>query len=993
MFSRQGRLMFKDLPAWYRRHKYLFRIIAALVIFYTLAGFVIAPLVVRHVLETRVSAALHRDVRTSAVRINPFTFNLRISGFSVADKDGGPFVRVGALSVNLDPLFSLFKWGIAIHSIKIDQPRIHIIRIGDRQFNFSDLLTPSRTKSSKGTESESKPVRLVLDELNIAAGEIRFVDKSRKMPFESTVSGLTATMKGLDTSAKAEAFHYSLSGATEVDEQFDVSGQADIQPLAVKADAALKNLAPAKYAPYYQSLFNARVAEGRIDIRSELQWTGQSRTITGLQITVGDLVLKNMEDDSELVRLPQFKLEDAGIDLKSQLIRLGRISSEKGRIALRRDADGQLNLQAAFAPRRTSKKSAAAAPTEDTQRAPRTSAWKIVVAALKLQDYSVDFEDRQPAIPVRTRLRHITLAAENLSTERNEQGKVELQLQWADRGIFSARGDVGLVPLRATLDVTADKLDIRPLQSYVRDFIRLVFTKGEFSTRGRLEWAPREDPASLQFTGQASLDSFEAVDVEKAALFSKWKSLYLAGIHIGTAPLKVRIEKVALTDFFNRLIINADGTVNIETILARPQGVPEDKQPAKGPAHQEKQTGGEFGHHTAISIKTITLQGGKVDYSDHYIKPQVHLVMEDLGGRISDLDNIKENKADVLLRGKVGGNTPLEIKGRVNPLIKKPFIDLSLNFPGFDLSPFGPYSGKYLGYTLEKGQLAFSLSYRVADNQLTGQNKIQLSQLTFGAPVASPQATKLPIKLAVALLKDRAGNIDLDLPVKGDLKDPQFSLGGVILKMFVNLIVEVVSSPFKVLGAVFGGGEELAYLEFEPGRSTISPKQMEKLDTLEKILFDRPGLSLEIQGQVAPQQDTDGLRQLRFEEQLKASKFKALVDSGRRAVPLDRIEITPQERNAMIQKAFDAADFPKPRDDKGHLKKLSPPEMEKLLYTAIAIGGDDLRRLAYDRASAAKAYLLAKGRIQSSRLFIVEPRIPGDNAQEVAKPQVRFNLK
>jgi Domain of Unknown Function (DUF748) len=984
--------MLKNFPAWFARHKFLFRIIAALVILYALAGFIITPLVVRHMLETRVSAALHRDVRTSGVRFNPFTFNLRLSGLTVADKGGGPFVRVGDLAVNGDPFFSLFKWGIVIRSIEVDNPLVRIIRNSDQQFNFSDLLTPERAAPSRQTVPESKPVRLIVGEFNLAAGEIRFVDKSRKMPFGTTVKGLAATMKGLDTRANAEAFRYTLSGVTEAEEHFDIRGQADIQPLAVKAVAALKHLAPAKYAPYYQSLIDARVVEGRIDIGAELRWSDQSHAITGLQMTLGDLVLKNLKDEKDLVHLADFKMEDAGIDFKSRQLRLGRISSDKARIELQRDADGKLNLQAAFAPR-PSKKSAADAPSEDTQRAPQSPPWKIVMPALKLQDYTIDFEDLQPAIPVRTRLHHIALAAENLSTASNEQGKVDLQLHWADQGSLSVRGDVGLVPLQASLDVTAEKLDIRPLQSYVRDFVQLVFTKGEFSTHGHLQWSPKEDSLDLQFAGQASLDSFEAVDVEKADLFTKWKSLYLTGIHIGTAPLKARIEKVALTDFFNRLIINPDGTVNIETILARPKGAAGAKPTVESPAVEEKPASESSDSNAAISIKTITLQGGKVDYSDHYIKPQVHLVMEDLGGRISGLDNIKANKADVLLRGKVGGNTPLEIRGRINPLIKKPFIDLSLNFPGFDLSPFGPYAGKYLGYTLEKGQLAFSLAYRVADNKMAGQNKIQLSQLTFGDSVASPQATKLPIKLAVALLKDRAGNIDLDLPVKGDLNDPQFSFGGVILKMFVNLIVEIVSSPFKMLGTVFGGGEELAYLAFDSGRSTISPQQMEKLDTLEKILFERPGLSLEIQGQVAPQQDANGLRQLRFEEQLKAGKLKALVAAGRKAVPLDRIEITPQERNAMIQKAFDAADFPKPRDEKGHLKKLAPPEMEKLLYTAIEIGRDDLRRLAYDRASAAKAYLLAKGRIQSNRLFIVEPRVPDDNAGKAAKPQVQFNLK
>jgi hypothetical protein len=338
----------------------------------------------------------------------------------------------------------------------------------------------------------------------------------------------------------------------------------------------------------------------------------------------------------------------------------------------------------------------------------------------------------------------------------------------------------------------------------------------------------------------------------------------------------------------------------------------------------------------------------------------------------------------------VGGNVPMEIKGAINPLIEKPFVDLTIGLKGVDLSPFTPYSGKYLGYKLDKGQLSLDLAYRVADNKLTGKNKVLLNQLTLGETVQSPTATKLPIKLALALLKDRQGNIDLNLPVTGDLDDPEFSVGGIVIKMFVNLIVNVVSSPFQVLGALFGGGEELAYLDFDPGQSRIQEVNFEKLDTLAKILYERPGLNLEIQGQVHPTEDIEGLRRLRFDDQLKAAKLKKMAARGKKAVPLEQIDLSPEERSKFVKKAYDAAQFPKPRDEKGALKKLGQDEMEKLLYTAIEITEDDLRLLAHQRASAAKAYLAEHGKVAEERLFIVEPEITG--GEEELLSRVKFNL-
>jgi len=984
------------LSLWYGRHRVLFWVITSLIVLYTLAGFVVTPLMVQRVLGNQVSVALQRKVRATRVTFNPFTFSMRIAELSISDRDGSPFVQIGNLSINLDPLISLFKWGVAIQTIQISTPRVRVIRTGQDQFNFSDLLPPSQIEDPKNTSPESKSLRLVLGKFKLTGGQIQYSDRTLSKPFESTVSDLAMTLSGLDTQPEAEAFSYHLGGRTEANELLQVDGRADNQPLSAEADVALKSLALAKYAPYYLSYLNAKVTDGRMDLRAKLHWSEHNRKMGDLLVAITGLALKDSSETETLATVPDFRIEGAAIDLTDRRIQLGRIDSKDARVHIQRNAQGLLNLQAAFAPRAAGQSKPQVPKTEPDKTAPAL-AWQILVPELNLKNYTMDVEDLQVAPQVRINLHQIDLTAQNLSTREQSQGKVNLQMQWSDKGTLSAKGDVNLVPLQGTLDVTAQTVDIRPLQPYLREFVQMVVTKGEFNTQGQLKIEPKAASTDIKFTGQASLTDFEAVDAEKAALFSKWKSLFLKGIDVSTAPLRVRIDEVALTDFFNRFVIDADGTANIETIIGRQRRVDTAQKPADRPPPVSQTSKADIkpagAQETDIRIKSVTLQGGKVDFSDLHVKPNVQLVMKDLGGRISGLDNIKEDKADVLLRGMVGGNAPLEIKGQVNPLIEKPFVDLNLTFPGIDLSPFGPYSGRYLGYALEKGQLAFTLSYKVIDNKLVGQNKIKINQLTFGDSVTSPQATKLPVKLAVALLKDRQGNIDLDLPVKGDLDDPEFSMSGIILKMFVNLITDIVSAPFKMLGALFGGGEELSYLAFDPGQSRIAPGRMKKLNTLAKILFERPGLKLEIQGQVEPQKDTDGLRQLRFEENLKATKLKALVAAGRNAVPLDQIEISTPERDAMIQKAFDAATFPKPRDEKGQLKKLSPPEMEKLLYTAITISADDLRQLAYQRASAAKEYLLATGQIDGGRLFVTEPIVEGRQAQKDLKPQVQFNLK
>jgi hypothetical protein len=263
--------------------------------------------------------------------------------------------------------------------------------------------------------------------------------------------------------------------------------------------------------------------------------------------------------------------------------------------------------------------------------------------------------------------------------------------------------------------------------------------------------------------------------------------------------------------------------------------------------------------------------------------------------------------------------------------------------------------------------------------------------------VDSDDATSLPVSLAISLLKDPSGAITLDVPVEGNLNDPQFSLGRTIMRVIGNLLVKIVSSPFAFLGSLVGGEEELSFIDFEAGSTAITPAAEEKIDALTTALSERPALELEIRGDADPKADLEALRRMRFEELIRSQKLRDLTRRGETAVPIEEIEITPEEYPRYLKKAYDAADFPKPRDADGKIKELPPEEMEKLLLTQFVFTENDLRQLAVERADVVKGRMLETGRVDSDRLFIVEPKIStgaGDKETEDAgKSQVRFSLR
>ncbi len=388
----------------------------------------------------------------------------------------------------------------------------------------------------------------------------------------------------------------------------------------------------------------------------------------------------------------------------------------------------------------------------------------------------------------------------------------------------------------------------------------------------------------------------------------------------------------------------------------------------------------------------MTLQGGHVSFTDRLIRPSYAAELTDLAGRVSGLSADGATQADVDLRGSVDHSGALSIVGKVNPLAKDLFVDLKVNLKDFELPPTSPYAGKYAGYGISKGKLALSLDYHIADRKLDAKNRLVVDQFTFGDKVPSPDATGLPVRLAVALLKDRNGVIDIDLPIAGSLDNPDFKIGRAVLKVLGNLIVKAATAPFSMIASLFGGGEELSRVDFPPGAASLDAKGKAKLLSLAKALEQRPGLSFEIEGGADRARDRESLKQNLYERKLKTQKLLELVESGASVSsdPED-VQFELAERSRLVDKAYRAESFPKPRTALGRPKELPVPEMEKLLVANTIVDDDALRGLAERRATVVRGALARAAPSGVERLFLVPPRLSAPS--EGPGNRVEFKLK
>jgi hypothetical protein len=642
------------------------------------------------------------------------------------------------------------------------------------------------------------------------------------------------------------------------------------------------------------------------------------------------------------------------------------------------------------------------APAESTSAKP---AWAVTVANLALDGWGARFEDKAAPNSLPLVAAPIKLSAENLSTVPGAKSKLNLKAVLGKKGYVDVVGGLAVSPLAGKFDLDVKGLSLVPFQAYLSEGFNVALTRGAMEGKGALsfEQSGSGKATKAEFKGNLGLNDLGLIDKGNASDLLKWKALRLSGVNAvlgGKLPFDLALSEISLKDFYARLVVNADGTLALRNLVkgegpqlpasdtgasAKAVAAPTPATAAPSPAAKTDAAPDKPASYR-VRVNKVVLAGGRVRFSDLFIKPNYSANLTALGGSVTGLSSVPGSMATVDIAGTVDDVAPLTIVGKVNPLAKDIFLDLTADAKGVEMSGFSPYAARYAGYDIEKGKLSANIHYYIENRQLKAENHLFLDQLTFGNRVESPQATHLPVLLAVALLKNGRGEIDINLPISGSLDDPQFSVGGIVFKMFMNLIVKAVTSPFALIGSLFGGGEELAWLEFDSGRAALTPAGVDKLKKLSNALKDRPGLKLELSGRADATADTEGLKRALLERKIKARKLKETVKKGEDSESLEDVKVDKEEWTKYLTQVYKSEDFKKPKNMIGFTKSLPPEEMEKLILANTSVTEDMLRRLAERRAKVTEEWLVRTGGVPAQRVFMTTPKLGADVAKTGAQP-------
>lgn len=969
------------------------------VLFTVIGFFVIPPLVKPYLLET-LSKTLNRQVSLSEISLNPYTLTVTLRGFEIKEPKGEKtFVYFDELVVNLD-IRSIFKRALVIEEFTVRKPHVHLVRNKDKTYNVSDLLALMKDEPK---DEKKEPPQFSVNNIVIENGSIDFIDGPfdtthtvREMnfaiPFVSNIPDYIDTYVQPRFAAAINGNPYALEGKTKL---FKDTRETIFNILIEDLDIPY-------YLAYVPHEMNITIPSGKLDVHSTLTFSmtpdqKPAITVAG-NMALREFVLQDRKKNP-VAGLKRLDVVMTALEPLQSKFHFAKIALDSPELNVRRDKSGMINLLT-LAPQKKEEPEPAKAE-EGTGDKPLPI---LILDEFDLKNGKIAYRDEVPPEPVNSLIQDIDIKGEKISTVKDSLGTLSVSMDLnKGRGSVAVNGLVGLNPVFANLDVDLKRVRVQPFQEYFTEYFRVNYTNGDISAKGTLSAnkAPEKE-MSIKYDGNFLLANVATVDKVNGEDFIKFKSMFLNSLSAGYNPLFVRVKDIALTDLYARIIVNEDGTLNLQNV-AKPEAAGQEEAAELKPAPPKKEEEAQPEEKKEylvdslaknIQINRITLQNGTIAFDDRHVKPSFATVLTELTGRITGVTSITTKPADVDIRGKIGRQIPMEITGKVHPFKKNLFVDLKASLRDFNLSPLTPYSGTYAGYKIEKGSLSFDLKYLISDMKLDAENKVVIDQLTLGDRVESPQATKLPVGLAITLLRDSDGKINLDIPVTGRIDDPEFSVWRIVLQVIVNLLTKVATAPFALLGSLLGGGEELSYIEFDAGSSMIPEPGEKKIETLVKALKAKPALKLDIAGGVDMERDREGLIQYQFQRKLKAQKLNELIRKGEKVESVDEITIEKQEYDRFLKKAYSAEKFPKPRNIVGMEKGLPNEEMEKLMMTHIVVKEDDLRLLATKRAETVSEALREKGEFESGRVFVVEPKtLQPEAKKDVKNSRVDFKLK
>ena len=958
---------------------------------YGVLGFLVAPWIVRGMVPERLGALLGREVRVEAVRINPFMLSADIRGLSIIGDSGQPMLGFDGMYANFQ-LSSALRRAWTFAEISLDSPYFEFVRYADGTHSFG------RLRSSAAPDIEAAPSatpRLIVNRLVVQRGEMDFVDLTLPEELRQRIGPIDFELTNLSTLPERTADNVFVA-RTPQGTELRWNGEITLEPLASSGHLELSNGQLALPAAYIEQRGELEVLSGRSDVtldyavsysagRLDVRFDAINGTLANVRIGLATA-------DRPSIALPSVTVANASFVWPERSLAADRIAITGARVAFAVEADGSIDLIRHLLP---DAEVVAGSPTPIPESAPvgdaadASAPWQYRLGELAIEAFALDFRDERLAEPFSGGIESMNLTVRDLRSDLGARFPTTLDLDLLTGGSIQGSGTLGFDPLAAELELAIDELALPPVQPYARQRAALELSDGSLRFTGRLSYAAE---TSLRINGSGAIESLSARDLQRGEPFLSWDSAAIGNLDVDLGRSAVTIDTVDLDGPFLELTILDGGRTNLADVFAG--GLDE---PATD-AGRDDAGDGAAGDALALRIGRIAIADGTANFADRTLPVPFATGIHDLEGTIENTDTGSDAPSQLSLQGLIGESGEFLADGSLKLLAPTQALDINAVFRNLELPLLTPYSTKFAGYEIARGRLSLDLDYHLAGESLQGDNNIVVEELELGAEIDSPTALDLPIKLAIGLLTDASGRIDLDLPVSGSLEDPEFSLGSMFGSVLGGVVRDAVTSPFRFLGGLIGAEDpaELSSVDFVAGSAELAPPEREKLARLAEALRQRPLLRLEIRGQYAAGPDGRALREAAVDARVQALRDAAGVAPAA-VSPSTNLRLTALETlyleslpSAGLAALRDAHTIPaQPATDGSPAVPARLDEtalanaLRDALIEAFGLPTDALTGLAMGRARAAADFLSGDAGLPPASTGILEPGVADDDVGRI----------
>ena len=987
------------------------RLIAAAVVtaLYAVSGFFLAPWLLKEQAAEVFQERFGAELQFARVAVNPFALSVTLDGLHLSDPNTRQVVGVDQIYVNFQ-LSSLFRWALTFAELRITQPTIALSRDASGKLNTDFLFAGDQAEADESPDSADGAIpRLLIQDFRIEALAVDWRDELPAEVVSTRFGPASIDIEALST-LPDKAGQQRVVIEAEQFGSLSWTGSLELNPLMSSGSAALEGARFPLVSAYLRHDLGFDIADGRArvalqyDIQTQPDGTVSLR-LSDAALGVSDLQVAVFRPDtadhgSRVLVLPSLSVSVDELLWPEQRVRVASVNLVGGDLNLSRDDSGALNIDPAASssndPGATPVQSATSAGAAGTPDIP----WNVVVDLLSVEDFALNWQDRGISPAATAGIDNIKLRVTDITNEPNQRMPMTLSLEARQGGSAAVDGTVQVLPALAyDLAVEFDKLALGNAQPYITPFADLVIDSGHLSIDAQLSGSSAQP---LYLDGSVTVAELDVIQASAGSTLGSWEAMRADQLVLDSAANSLSVSELIFERPYADILISEAGVLNLGQVekTATPENAASAMSGAQdgAPASTEARVNDTSTHQAeqaqaaelAVTVGRVVVDEGAADFADLSLPLPFAAHITDFNGEMTTLSSASTQPSSLAFEGAVDEYGLVRVTGDISALDPTQFTDVDVRFQNIQIPKFTAYSIPLAGHEISQGALDLDLGYSLDDGQLVGRNNIVLRNFELGDKVPHPDAADLPLGLAVALLKDVDGKIDIDLPVKGDVNDPEFGYGGVVGKALANLIVKIVASPFMLLGNLVGADAgDLDSLVFYPGRSDVTPPELEKLAKLTEALALRPELALQIPGTYARTLDTIALQRTQLDARVaelmsqeeSADEMYAL--RKRRALESLIIESTA---DPTVLQEMQAGFTSQPEDDADpQLDELAyVSHLEAVLLDAQQVTDASLSALGTARATAIQTALLAIDPTLAPRLILTElAEAPADEGKQV----------